>query len=536
MTEIFQLPAASVEVHLAIGQKAAGILGGWVDGNGLKAAQVRLVRHDTQIHQLPGAIIAGLKPEMATSQVKGRAPRGQVLASQAEVHSHTDGLIQALLDGQDVQREILQALGQTPQQGFGMEPLALILHATKKEFSVIDMCLKCNGATFLPCTLCNATGATPCVTCSGQGFTPCQICFGTGRTQDHHGAYLPCLRCQGIGKIQCHFCQGHKQLVCTICQGQGKTGCTECGLSGFLTHVYQIVYKAECLFELDRQQIPPEVLKIIDVLGIRQLASEGHAEIFWLPPEVREKHIFIPFIACLPVAAAEFSIEGKSYPALVAGLQGRIVQIDPLLDAIVKPGITALMKLSKGPLAAQALIDTACKYKLIRQVMNSLTRYSKKTAYQKLVREYPVILSDKYARAAVRYADMALHSIGSGPRYKGLLAGTVLGGLLAAGYYMTHFRAVVLAAMQQRNLGQDIIVPDMAVWLLGFAAAVFVIKFMAASAFRKLLPETITTGKAGLPAAGMQGVWAFLTTFVVWLAVAAFAAEKPEWLAFVFKL
>lgn len=535
MTEPSIPPAAPAEIHFAISQKAAATLGSRVDGNGLKAQQVLLARHETLVHQVPGAVTVRLKPEIVKSQLKGKHPQGQVLDSYAAVLSHSEGDIAALLGGRDVQQEILQATGKLPGQGFGMEPLTLALHTAKKEFSSIDMCLKCNGATFLPCNPCNATGKIPCKACNGQGFVSCQTCFGSGQVQQHDGSAGPCPQCQSTGKIQCLACQGLKTMICTACQGQCKTGCTECGQSGFLTHLYQVVYKASLLFEPDLRQTPPDVRQIIDKLGVKQLATEGHAEIFRQPPEIRENAIYIPFIALLPVAQAEFSIEGKPCPATVAGLRGRILQIDPVLDALVKPGIKALQSMSKGPLASQNLIDTACKYRLIRETLSDLTRRPKKAVYQKLVRDYPLILSAKYANATIHYANMALLSIGTGPRNKGLLAGTALSALLAAGYYLTPARGRILAALLQKNISQHIFLLDVAVWLLGWAIAVLTIKFIAAQAFRKLLPDSIQTGKNDLAAAGHQGLWALPASLAAGLLIALFSAAKPEWMLPVLK-
>lgn len=532
---VTELPAQPAEMHFAISQTAAVILGGWVDGNGLKAEQVRLVRHDTQVHKVPGAVMAGLEPEISKSELKGRNPRGLVLGTQAEVHAHAEGMIEDFLNGHDIQVEIMQAVDRTPEKGFGMDPTVIPLGATKKEFSTIDMCLKCSGQTFLSCVPCSATGSMPCNFCNGQGFTPCETCFGMGRIQQSNGSQAPCQRCQSTGRIHCTTCQGQRNVSCQICAGSGRTGCLSCGQSGFLTSVYQAGYKAVIDFDLDRRQIPVDVQKIIDEIGVKKLSIEEHAEIFRHPLEVRESRIFIPFTALFPVAAAEFSAEGKIYPATVAGLQGRITQIDPVLDALVKPGINALIKISKGPMASQALIDTACKYRMIRQVISGLAHRPKRIIYQKLVRDYPVVLSKKYANATVQYAGKALLSISAGPRLRGLLAGTVLTAGLAAGYYMTGFRSTVLAQMQQKGIGQHIVLADIAIWVLGYALTVFVIRFSAAAALKKLLPGSVQTAEKGMPPAGAQGLWALLTTAAACFAIAAFSAVKPEWMVSIFR-
>ncbi|MBI3441907.1 MAG: hypothetical protein HY052_08965 [Proteobacteria bacterium] len=520
---------------LTIGQAATRILGNWLDGNGVKAQQVRLLRHNTVVHQLPGAVRAELKPEMTKKAFKGQPPHGEVLDSEAAVLSRSDALIDDFLGGQSaVRHEILQAIQNTPGRGFGMEPLTLSLHTAQKEFSVVEKCLKCAGVSFFSCTRCQAMGSIACMTCHEQGFVACQACSGTGRIQQTDGNTSSCLRCQGSGKMQCVSCRGQRQMVCPTCQGQCKISCQECDQSGFITHAYQILYRAECRFEMDRMSCPASVLEAIDKLGTKQLAAEGHADIVWQPAEIRNRQLYISCIVRLPIAEVEFSVEGKSCPARVAGLQGRIVQIDPVLDALIKPGINALLRLSKGPLASQALIETACKYKIIRQAIGGLTRHPKKVVYQKLIRNYPLILSEKYANATVRYADIALLTIGTSPRNKGLLAGTVVAALLAAGYYLTPLRRAILMVMLQYSIGRHILLLDFLICLLGWAAAVFIIKSMALRAFRRLLPESIQTDKRGLPSAGIQGLWALLSTFAVWITTAIIAA-KPEWLVMLMK-
>ena len=535
MTEVFQLPPEVEEIHRAISQKGLAVLGGFVDGNGLKAAQVRLVQEETQIHRIPATIMVTLKPEIVKSQLAGQNPRGIVLGAEAEVIPHAAGLAQELLKGTNLKQEVLQAIGQTPEKGFGMLPLTLSVKSEKKEFSVISVCQSCRGATQQPCALCHSTGKMPCQTCRGEGYTPCRTCFGVEMVQDDSGHRVSCTYCQHTGRIICITCNGHQQLPCSVCGGRGSTPCTICGQTGSMTNIYLASYKALCQFDVDWRTVPADVRKIAEKLGIAQLVPKGHVDVYWQPPEVKGDQLLISCEAFLPISAAEFSVEGKPYPAVVAGLQGTIVQIDPLLDAAVKPGISALMKLSKGPLAVQALIDTACKYKMIRQVIAGLARYSKSKVYQTLVRDYPVVLSDKYARATISYAHRAVLSISAGPRYKGLVAGTVLAGLLAAGYYMTHLRTLILGQLEQNGFAQNIVLCDAVVWLLGATIAVFTIKLMTAAAFKKMLPSTVQMDKGGLPSAGMQGVAAFFTVAVACLGVAAMAAEKPEWLLHILK-
>ncbi len=75
-TDLIQLPPESEPFHLSISQKAAEILGSYVDGNGMKADQIRLNRDETHIHRIPGSITVKLTTEKFKSTVKGKAARG----------------------------------------------------------------------------------------------------------------------------------------------------------------------------------------------------------------------------------------------------------------------------------------------------------------------------------------------------------------------------------------------------------------------------------------------------------------------------
>ncbi len=126
------------------------------------------------------------------------------------------------------------------------------------------------------------TGALVCGGCNGQGVSQCPTCFGQGGVQTSDGGRAPCGRCATTGRVPCITCQGAKQLRCTTCAGMGKIGCTECDRSGYWTHIFDMTFHAEAEFGLDRQQVPPDVLAVVDRLGIRELATVGHAEIFRL--------------------------------------------------------------------------------------------------------------------------------------------------------------------------------------------------------------------------------------------------------------
>jgi hypothetical protein len=524
-----RLPSGSEPLHRSIAQKAADRLGRFVDGNGLKAGQIRLSREETSIHRITASITVTLSAEVLKTRHRGHAPQGTVVGSTAEITSATEAHTGEALNDDSLHQEIRSALKKDPGHGFGMEQSVIPLLSRQKNFSILATCHTCSGSTTVSCAPCTGSGNTACMTCRGNGSSDCQWCHGVGRLQNQLGTHMSCTHCQNSGRIPCHACRGHRSVVCARCRGEGRSGCTECGATGSFTEVYTVDHKAQCDFDIDWRETPPEAKEAAHKLGLRELATRKHAEILWQPPEARSTGIHISCVAFLPVAKAEFlAPEGRTYPALVAGLRARIIEIDPVLDKYVKPGIGALINLSKGPMAQQALIDTACKYRLIRQVMAGLAGSSKKSVYQWLRANYPLMLSDKYARATVKYAANAMTALSAGPRYRGLAAGTLLAALFATAYYMTPLRQSLLAALEMRYAGQYVFAADIAVWLAGWGIAVYAIKLVTAQALKKILPEVVPLGRNGLPSAGPQGLFALLTTGLTCAIFAA--AAKPDWI------
>lgn len=537
MSEPDIVPEQPSEQHFQIGQKAAETLGHMVDGNGLKAEQVRLARHETLVHQLPGAIFIELKPDFVKGQLSGKREHGKVLGNEAAVIAAANALAPDAVTDKNVQIELLQLLDKDPARGWGIKPFKHPLKVTQKEFCVVDTCSKCAGLTQYPCTTCSGTGGVGCVACGVTGQAACPACHGSGGIQSGDGGRIPCQRCASTGKILCLSCSGAKTVRCNVCRGLAKIGCTECDRSGFWTHTYDMTFHAEAKFEMDRELMPVDLQEIIDRLGVRELATEDHAEIFRLNQNTEQKLLVIPFLAFLPIANVEFSIEGKQYPSGIAGLTGKIMGIDPVLDPVIKPGINALFKLSKGPLAAEALIAQACKYRVLRQILSGLSHHSKRQVYQKITAGYPLVISERFTKAAIKYASDAVLAISRGPRIKGLMIGTVLAAGLYAAYYLSPAQTYNAAKIGALGYGRFAFVAELLVWLAGYVVAWLTIKYMAAGALQKLLPgEVMDKSDTGLPAAGEQGTHALGTTLVAWLLCAFFAFQKPAWVLTLLKM
>lgn len=530
-----ELPAAPAEIHFDITKTAALELGRLVDGNGLKSEQVRLSKHDTAVHVVHGGVTVKLVPVLADKKMKGKKTAGETAASRADALQKAQAAGDVFLASEGVQALIEQAIARDAADGWAMPMQKIPLRqAAHKEYAVVERCVTCSGAGKYGCQKCAASGKCPCPQCQGQGRTPCPRCNGTGQMNNEDGSRSPCVLCQGAGGQPCMTCQTLKVITCPNCNGTGLQQCKDCDATGFCTHIYTAEYTAELHFDISRETLPADAQVAIEALGLRNLALESHAEIFRTRPLVSPEAYVLPFHAYLPLAVGEFSIEGKFFPATVAGLQGKIIKIDPVLDRVVKPGINALVKLSKGPMAADALIAQAARYRLIRTALAGLAHAPKRAVYQKIMREYPMVLSDKYAKAAIKYAHLALLTMAQGPRRKGLLIGTGIAAVISAAYFVTSARTALRDVLRQAEKGQHILLCDLAVWMIGYGLCVWTIKSLAAKRINRILPAG-AEGR-GMPAAGEEGLYALLTTFVTWLLIAAAAPQKPEWLVSILKM
>jgi hypothetical protein len=518
-----KIPDEPEEAHFQISQRAAEALGRLVEGNGLKAEQVRLARHETLVHQVPGFVQIELVPEILTQQHRGNLPRGKAVLGQEVVEQEAAALLPQLAVDETVLSQLVEQVSKDDGRGFGMKAFQLKLQAGAAEYSMVRRCPRCNGAAAYNCARCSAQTTVVCGGCNGQGAAPCQQCHGSGQYQRGDGQRVSCLRCNGQGRMICQTCNGQRRTKCPLCNGLGRTPCDDCNRTGFLTDIYSLSFRADGKFQLDRQQVPQNVLDIIDKLGVRRIATQKLVQVFRIGVSGKDRVVTVPLLAFLPIAQAEFTIEGKPYAASIAGLPGVILSIPPLLDNAVKPGLGALYKLSKGPMATGALIEQACKYRLVRQTLTGLTHHPKRQVFAMLQKEYPVGLSEKYAKAAVQYADRALLAMGRTPRLQGLALGTLAAGAIAAAYFF-YVRA------QLNNPAPAL---DFAVWGLGFGAAFMIIRLMAAEALKNILPDSLKTAEKGLPSAGEQGYYAIATTLVAWLAAAVLApaAHRPFWVA-----
>ncbi|MDD9900471.1 MAG: hypothetical protein OXT65_05795 [Alphaproteobacteria bacterium] len=498
-------PDEPSEAHFQICDQAADILGATVDGNGLKANQLRLAKHDTSVYPLTGEISVTLSVSVREEERPGKNAVGPQLDGRRELQEKLSSVDPDVLNNPALTENIMGVIANDPGKGWALDNTKIRLKEGEKTYCVFEDCKSCAGRSW-----------QTCIPCDGTGLDICLKCNGTGQIQNHNtGNFETCFACKGRERVQCMPCKGTGRILCTTCKATGS-----------FTVVANVFYEAVLEFIPDDAGLDDNVRSIIAHFTPRKMATDGHAEIFADTATVQEGRIHIPLMAHLPVGLAEFQIAGKTVPAVIAGLNANVVEMEPFLDAAIKPGIVALTKISSGPMASGALIQAACRFRLLRRALADLESHTKKRVYYDIKDEYGAVMSDKYLQAAVKYADLALHKLGDGPRLRGFAIGTAVAGVLYALYFFMGAHATLAQTM-----ATHIMVIDLAVLLAGFIAAYILVRMMATKTLQRILPPEIAPDGKHMAPAGVFGAYAFLATLLLWLMMALAAPDTPAWLA-----
>jgi hypothetical protein len=523
-------PITPDDRHFRIAEKAETALKAMANGNGLSSTQLRLVKHDTAVHALPGTFTVQFKGESARGLRRGRPPAGEELTTEEAVAARIETYAASFAADSTALTEIERLRLADPGRGFAIPDTRVLLNAARTSFFRPEPCPRCAGRARMPCVPCGATGQETCPTCQRQGTVQCRPCGGTGQYRRGDGSLVPCTACPGNGRSPCGQCNSKGTQLCRACGGTMILPCPDCEATGWQTHVYDTTVAAHLSFVLNREACDAGALSLAETIGLRALGTEAHAEILpdpALPPKTDKGRIDAHLVALFPVAEAEFSADGKPVRAQIAGLQGRIARIDSFLDPLVKPGLQALSKASSGGIGSRALLDVACKFRLVTDTLKALPAGGKRHAYDALRREYGDALSAKYAKAAVKYADDVLLSLLRRPRLIGLAAGTLLAGLIAWGWFSLPPRGLLRSLLDARALARHILAADIAAWLLGWGIAVLCVRLWATRAVRRALPGN---ARGKMQAAGDAALYAFGLAFLAWAIAAFLSPVRPEWL------
>ncbi len=306
---------------------------------------------------------------------------------------------------------------------------------------------------------------------------------------------------------------------CSACPQAPQTSCAICGGTGESTKILTARYSAEISFTLWRQGADVVALDAAGKLGVRAIGTDDLGDVFIMPLENEGTRLRAQCVAFIPVAKIEFSLEGRFVTAVVAGKKGKIVALDPILDKFVKPGVAALLKLSRGPLAVDSLVSMAMKYRLVRQTLQSLLIHPRKTVYQQLQRDYPIGVSDKYLRAAVKYAAAAQEALMIEPRRQGLRLGIVASAIISFAY-LFFLRPLIADATLA-------LAADAGMVAVLSALTMFIIKKRAA--MRIMAITRAPQAPAHLPPMGREGTKAPVLVALVFFAAAMLVPAKPPY-------
>lgn len=309
-----------------------------------------------------------------------------------------------------------------------------------------------------------------------------------------------------------------------VCAGTDNKNCTACEGSGKITQIFRGRMRAKISFWQRRQDMNPTALAAADRIGIRELATKNEADIFIMPPVVRSNRLVCDACAWLAVAKLDLSLEGRFVPAIVAGRSAHIVELPPILDRWLKPGISALLKLSRGSLAVDPLIDTALKFRLVRQTLQGVMKRSRKQVYLGLRKAYPMTVSDNYRKAAVKYAMAALTALARQARMRAARQSAILGAAVMGIWFFTAARSTT----------ESVLMPVAPVWVAD-AALFFLLALGAAGwihhrAKRHIMDVTGSNAPpAHVPATGRETAGAIFCMGVTGFAMGVFALPAPVW-------
>ena len=306
---------------------------------------------------------------------------------------------------------------------------------------------------------------------------------------------------------------------CSNCSATPQQNCAVCGGSGESTKILTARYSAEITFTLWRQGADVVALDAVEKLGVKDIGVDDLGDVFIMPLAVEGTRLRAPCVAFIPVAKIEFSLEGRFVTAVVAGKQGQIVALDPILDKFIKPGVAALLKLSRGPLAVDSLVSMAMKYRLVRQTLQALLVYPRKSVYLQLKRDYPIGVSDKYLRAAVKYAAAAQDALMVEPRKQGLRIGVLLSVLLSL-IYLYSLRPLIGDALLA-------MLADAGCVAVLSAMTIFIIKKRAAQ--RIVAITRAAKAPSQLPAMGREGMKAPVMVALAFFIAALLVPVKPPY-------
>ena len=493
-----------------------------VAGNGIHKTEVRVSEKNVKFATAHLTSTCRLIPADKEKRTPGPQEIGQKLSSRAELRPAVDDYLNRLQNNTDFQKKIFSRMKAAKFGLDGEETIPLDQH--KAEFSVIEDCTTCKGGGTSPCPTCHGKGRQPCNKCGAKGKIICYNCKGLKKITDANGNEQPCSECGGFGMTPCPNCNETKYVGCPACNQSGSIACRDCKQTGKVTAVFTVDLKMQVAGRLDMpQEVSDLYQRIRHTYSDSALIKNGHLKLTNTnnPVEFKNDTLQVKTDMPVPYGRVGFSLNGKRVDGDIFGYRGAVFTDAMFIDSLVKPGISALNKIARGPMATGALFQQARAYRMIRDITDQVSTQTKGKILRDVMQKYPIGLSDKYAKAAVKFADDAVRKIMVKPRWIGCGIGVAIFGALIAAWFYLGLRPEFLSD-GSANIQ---LFADGFLLGLGFIGIGYLIKFMTRSTLKKVLgnaPEK-------LPKSGDQALVGLGILIVIFLICGATSPTDPGW-------
>lgn len=495
-----------------------------VAGNGINPKNVILEQAEGGVYQFFGATFVSIAPVISQSKKAGKNVVGELIDPNKLDHA-IDTHMQRMATDHGVIKHITMQLEARADKGFGVEPTTAIeLKGYDKAFSFLEACISCRGDGNRVCEMCNGESTLYCVRCHGKGLDACGWCYGRGQIATPQGDQ-PCQNCHGRGQAPCVQCNGKGRTQCVECNGHGRKNCDTCGGQGWTTYTTQLNVKLvpDPLIDLDNvhdevkialSRIPPPALAASGDLQVSVLSEMDSRPLRQVLAPRTPPVTGLYYKAQMPVARLAFKL-GKTYlKPLLVGYHGRITDCPPFLDRLLSPAVQALQNAAKGGADAADDLKKALNYKLIRLVVEGLSRTKPKKVLQVCQKNYPLGLSEKCLKACVHLTHAALNKLSFWPNLKGIGLAVLVCAGIGVGYRFLIASTLAAALPSVPRYGLDI-----AVYASLLAMHIGIARFAARKFLKHLLVKlNLQAFKLGLPAIGWLnyvGLLALLVFFLI---------------------
>lgn len=488
---------------------------GWIDGNGMHKSAVRI--SEKQLTLIPVTLHSSLQlvPLEKETRIERPDPCAQTVSSRADMAQIIQTHVTGLLSRNDIVEKLAMMIR---AKNFGIGDVQHdVFRDAEIRFVLEETCKTCQGKGQAGCQACHGSGQQACTKCHGRGNIPCPVCHGHKHTPASDGSMQPCHECGGYGQSPCPACHQKKNVTCAPCTGTGKTSCKQCNATGRRHVLITVDFKAEITGRAKSDGTAP-LPQPADIL-----LKNGDLHLPAMPNDIKvyPDRIETDFTAVMPQGTIGFSLNGKRVDTNVSGINATIRTESLFIDSLIKPGIAALNKIARGPMATAALFQRARTYRTVRDVTDQVSRLPRKKILKQLQETYPVGLSDKYAKAMIKLADVAVGKITIRPRWIGTGVSVALFGIMIVSWFHLGLRPNAMADFSPKLQ----LMVDGLFLGIGLVGSSFIIKKLAHTALKTILG----TAPPKLPKAGDQALIAFGILAVIFIVAALTANPQPGW-------